>query len=111
MWLFGVSMYKKVASRPVRRRMSLLNCSEVPKPTLRCAARHPVSALPFVSTRGRRLLEQPGHAPVGQRFSPGLTGRAVLQRLRRERHFAHDVSAHRTRLTGAAVDLQVLLLL
>src|SRR5262249_57073470 len=49
------------------------------------------------------LLQQPGHAAVGERLAPGLAGRAVLQRGVGERHLQHRVAADRARLAGPAV--------
>src|SRR5215510_9127001 len=57
------------------------------------------------------LLEQPGHAAVGERLAPGLAGRAVLERGVGERHLAHRVAADRARLAGPAVHPQPGLLL
>ena len=49
-----------------------------------------------------RLLEQPGHPPVGERLAAGLAGRAVLQERVGERHLAHHVAAHRARRARCA---------
>src|SRR5690242_1600316 len=57
---------------------------------------HPQNARSSPSTpRVRALLEETGHAPVGERLALGLARRAVLQGLRREGHLAHLVTAPR----------------
>src|SRR5207237_324775 len=57
------------------------------------------------------LFEELRETTVGQRLAAGLARRAVLERLRRERHFPDLVAAHRARLAGAAVHPQARLLL
>src|SRR5271166_5793718 len=59
-----------------------------------------------VTRAAYRLLEQPRHAPVGQHFAAGLTRRAVLKRLVRERHFPHGVPADRAGQPGAGMHPQ-----
>src|SRR5680860_264582 len=63
------------------------------------------------SIMASRLLQQPRHAPVGQRFAAGLTGGAVLQARVGEADLTHRVAADRAELPRTAVHRHVALLL